>query len=75
MRNDYDIDDEEDEGEGEEDDPTIPGHRDYDLSTAADYDYDQPVDDNKPWFLQRWVLLIVSLVLVISLLLPYIARF
>jgi hypothetical protein len=69
---DYEIEDDEDDLD--EDDPTHPGHRDHDLSTSANYDHELPAD-RKPWFLQRWLLLIVSLILVFSLVLPYVARF
>jgi hypothetical protein len=67
MRNDYDLD------ENEDDDPNDPSHRDYDLSTSAPYDYDRPADE-KPWFLRRGVMLLVGLLLVLSLMLPYIWR-
>jgi hypothetical protein len=53
----------------EEDDPNDPSHPDYDLSDSAPYDFDEPYE--KPWFLRRWLLLVVSLLVLIALLLPY----
>jgi hypothetical protein len=55
--------------EYEDDDPNDPSHPDFDLSDSAPYEFDEPY--RKPWFLQRWVLLLVSLIVVFSLLLPY----
>ena len=61
--------------EYEADDPNNPEHRDHDLSTSADYDFDSWADD-KPWFLRRWAIMLVSGILILSLLLglilPYI---
>jgi hypothetical protein len=63
------------EDEYEDDDPNDPRHRDHDLSTSADYGFDSWQDD-KPWFLRRWVLLLVSGLLIFSLvlglILPYV---
>jgi hypothetical protein len=56
----------------EDDDPNDPRHPDHDLSDSAEYDFDEPYE--KPWFLRRWVLLAVSIVVVVSLLLPYALR-
>ncbi len=53
----------------EEDDPNNPGHRDHDLSDSASYDWDRPVDV-KPWYMQRWFMLTISLLLILSLVLP-----
>jgi hypothetical protein len=58
--------------EYEDDDPNDPAHPDYDLSDSAPYDFDEPYE--KSWFLRRWVLLLVSVILVVSLLLPYALR-
>jgi hypothetical protein len=58
----------------DDDDPNDPAHRDYDLSTSAPYEYDS-WEDNKPWYLQRWLLLVVAIVIVFSLVLPYLLRF
>ena len=58
----------------DDDDPGDPSHRDHDLSTSANYDYDS-WEDEKPWYLRRWLLLIVAVVIVVSLLLPYALRF
>jgi hypothetical protein len=58
----------------DDDDPNNPTHRDHDLSDSAPYDFDLPAD-TKPWFLRRWLLLIVSVLLVLSLFIPYILRF
>jgi hypothetical protein len=63
------------EDEFEEDDPNDPQHRDHDLSTSADYDFDSWADD-KPWFMRRWAVMVVSgmliLSLVLGLILPYV---
>ena len=63
------------EDEFEEDDPNDPQHRDHDLSTSADYDFDSWADD-KPWFMRRWAVMAVSgmliLSLVLGLILPYV---
>jgi hypothetical protein len=58
--------------EYEDDDPNNPDHPDFDLSESAPYDFDPPYE--KPWFLRRWVLLLVSLIILVSLLLPYALR-
>jgi hypothetical protein len=54
------------------DDPNDPRHPDFDLSESAPYDFDEPYE--KPWFLRRGVLLLVSALLIISLLLPFAFR-
>jgi hypothetical protein len=59
--------------EFEDDDPNDPSHPDFDLSDSAPHDFDGPYE--KPWFLRRWLLLLVSLLVVISLLLPFVMRF
>ena len=56
----------------DEDDPNDPSHPDFDLSTSAPYDFDEPYE--KPWFLRRWLLLTVSFIVLIGLLLPYALR-
>jgi hypothetical protein len=56
----------------EDDDQNDPSHPDYDLSDSAPYDFDEPYE--KPWFLRRWVLLLVSVIVVVSLLLPFVVR-
>jgi len=57
--------------ESQTDDPTDPGHPDFDLSEAAPYSTpSQP----KPWFMRRWAVMLISLLLVLSLLLPYLLR-
>jgi hypothetical protein len=61
-----------DQPEYEDDDPNDPSHPDYDLSESAPYDFDRPYE--KPWFLRRWFLLTVALLIVFSLLLPYAFR-
>lgn len=70
MSNNYTFD-EDDElyAEYEDDDPNKPSHRDHDLSDSAPYDWDRPADV-KPWYLQRWFVLSISLLLILSLLLP-----
>jgi hypothetical protein len=56
----------------DEDDPNNPRHPDFDLSESAPYDFDEPYE--KPWFLRRGVLLLVSALLIFSLLLPFVVR-
>jgi hypothetical protein len=74
MSNNYTYDeDEELYAEYEDDDPNNPRHRDHDLSDSAPYDWERPADV-KPWYLQRWFMLTVGLLLVLSLLLPYAFR-
>ena len=74
MSNNYTFDeDDEPYAEYEDDDPNNPRHRDHDLSDSAPYDWERPADV-KPWFLQRWFMLTVGLLLVVSLLLPYALR-
>ena len=46
---------------------------DFDLSTSAPYDFDEPYE--KPWFLRRWLLLTASFIVLLGLLLPYALRF
>jgi hypothetical protein len=61
----------------EDDDPGTPGHRDHDLSEAAGY---PPEEDayggwpTKPWFVRRWVHLLVAVVVLGSLFLPVLLR-
>ena len=55
----------------EDDDPNDQTHRDHDLSTSANYDYDT-WDTPKPWYLRRWLLLGVSILIVGSLVLSLI---
>ena len=57
----------------DDDDPNDPSHPDFDLSDSAPYDFDEPYE--KPWFLQRWLLLMVSAIVLLGLLLPYFLRF
>ena len=74
MSNNYTYD-EDDElyADYEDDDPNNPSHRDHDLSDSAAYDWDGPADV-KPWYLQRWFVMTISLLLVFSLLLPLALR-
>ena len=75
MSNNYTFDeDDEPYAEYEEDDPNNPRHPDHDLSDSYDYDWERPADV-KPWYLQRWFMLTIGLLLVVSLLLPYGLRF
>jgi hypothetical protein len=57
--------------ESQTDDPTDPAHPDFDLSEAAPYSTYEP---RKPWFLRRWVLIVVSSLVVLALVLPYLWR-
>ena len=62
-----------DRTDGDDDDPNDPSHPDFDLSDSAPYDFDEPYE--KPWFLQRWLLMMVSAIVLFGLLLPYFLRF
>jgi hypothetical protein len=53
--------------EQDDDDPNNPGNRDFDLSEAG-IDYYRP--DGKPWYLRRFVFLLVGIVLLTAMLLP-----
>jgi hypothetical protein len=59
--------------EDEEEDPNDPSHRDFDLSEAGGpvYHYDVP---EKAWFLRRWFLLLVAVLVVLGLVLPLLPR-
>ena len=57
----------------EDDDPNDPAHRDHDLSDSADYDWDGPAD-TKPWYLQRWFMFTIGILLVFSLILPMVLQ-
>ncbi|HEY7271011.1 MAG TPA: hypothetical protein VH951_14395 [Dehalococcoidia bacterium] len=51
-----------------EDDPNDPRHPDFDLSEAAGWRaYVAPA---KPWFLRRWALLVVAVLIIIALVVP-----
>jgi len=62
-----------DRTDDDDDDPNDPSHPDFDLSDSAPYDFDEPYE--KPWFLQRWLLMMVSAIVLFGLLLPYFLRF
>jgi hypothetical protein len=49
-----------------------PQHPDHDLSEWAG-SFERPAPP-KPWFVRRWALLVVAVLVISSLLLPYIAR-
>jgi len=67
------FDDEYDEfDEGEWDlDPNDPSHPDHDLSESATYMWDPPA---KPLFLRRGVILTITILVIIGLMLPMLAR-
>jgi hypothetical protein len=56
-----------------DDDPNDPSHRDFDLSETGgpEYHYDVP---GKPWYLRRWFLLVVAVIVVVALLVPILPR-
>ena len=56
------------------DGPTNPDDPDFDLSELAPTFIDE-ARAGKPWFLRRWLLLIVAVLTISSLLLPYFLRF
>jgi hypothetical protein len=61
----------DDEGldEEDEDDPNNPAHPDHDLSESMPYSAYEPPP--KPWYIRRWVLLIVAVFTIAALMLPY----
>jgi hypothetical protein len=57
--------------EDNDDDPTDPNSPDFDLSTAADYDYDDyEAPYRGPWFTRRWVLILVAFVAIMGFTIP-----
>jgi hypothetical protein len=67
-----DVLSEDEEDEQDHDDPTDPSHPDWDLSVSAPYDFD--VHPDKPWYMRRWLLLVIAFLVITSLLLPFIQR-
>ncbi len=64
--------DEEEELEGEwELDPNDPTHPDHDLSESASYAWYPP---DKPFYLRRGVILAVTVLVIIGLMIPLLAR-
>jgi len=69
-----DAEDEEDEEELEgewELDPNDPTHPDHDLSTSSSYLWEPPA---KPLYLRRGFILVVTILVILGLLLPVLAR-
>jgi len=64
------ADDEELEGEWELD-PSDPTHPDHDLSTSSSYLWEPPA---KPLYLRRGVIVFVTILVILGLLLPVLAR-
>jgi hypothetical protein len=56
-----------------EDDPNDPRHPDFDLSEAGGpvYHYELP---SKPWYLRRWLLLLVAVLVIAGLVVPLLPR-
>lgn len=67
---DTELDEEELEGEWELD-PNDPTHPDHDLSESASYMWEPP---RKPLYLRRGVILVVTVLVILGLLLPVLAR-
>ncbi len=67
---DEELDDEELEGEWELD-PNDPTHPDHDLSESASYAWYPP---DKPFYLRRGVILAVTILIIIGLMIPLLAR-
>lgn len=65
-----DEDEEELEGEWELD-PNDPSHPDHDLSISSSYLWEPPP---KPFYLRRGVILVVTVLVILGLLLPVLAR-
>ena len=59
--------------EDPEDDPNIPGHPDYDLSEAAGYGGWEPL--SKPWYVRRWLMLLVAIIVISAMVLPLVRQF
>lgn len=65
-------DEEEEELEGEwELDPNDPSHPDHDLSISSSYLWEPPA---KPIYLRRGVIVLVTVLVILGLLLPVLAR-
>ena len=71
LEEDEEGDEEELEGKWELD-PTDPTHPDYDLSTDAGYADWEPAE--QPLFLRRRPIMIISILIIIGLLIPLLAR-
>ena len=67
---DEEFDEEELEGEWELD-PNDPTHPDHDLSESASYAWYPP---DKPFYLRRGVILAVTILIIIGLMIPLLAR-
>ena len=67
---DEEVDEEELEGEWELD-PNDPTHPDHDLSESASYAWYPP---DKPFYLRRGVILAVTILVIIGLMIPLLAR-
>jgi hypothetical protein len=66
-------DESEDEEDLEEDDDlSDPNHPDHDLSEWSPYS--PGVDDTKPWFVRRWVMIVIGILVIIGLIIPVIPR-
>ena len=72
QADDEELDDEDEFDEGEwELDPNDPSHPDHDLSESASYAWYPP---DKPFYLRRGVILFVSILVIVGLMLPVLAR-
>ncbi len=69
---DEEIDEDEEELEGEwELDPNDPSHPDHDLSISSSYLWEPPP---KPLYLRRGFIMVVTVLVILGLLLPVLAR-
>jgi hypothetical protein len=60
--------------EPEDDDFSDPAHPDHDLSEWSPYS--TPDDYSpKPWFIRRWAVITVSVLVIVGLFLPFLMRF
>jgi hypothetical protein len=59
-----------------EDDPNDPAHPDFDLSEAAASETGWSYEERtaKPWFIRRWALLIVAILVIVALVVPLLPR-
>ena len=62
-----------DDAAEDENDLSDPRHPDHDLSQWSPYN--PAAHDAKPWFIRRGALLVVSFLVIIGLILPYLVRF
>ncbi|MPZ49673.1 MAG: hypothetical protein GEU75_10330 [Dehalococcoidia bacterium] len=63
----------ESDDDDDDDDLSDPEHPDHDLSEWSAYS--PGVRDTKPWFTRRWLLILISVLVILGLVLPFLQRF